>query len=281
MKKCTSLMLLLALVLALSAPVYAQSTTRPYIPQDYYGNIDFESLSVGFCELTAKNVNIRELPSKSAKSLGMYDRGYPLFAVGKTYGQDGNLWLIVRVPYDSTLVDGYVLEDYVDYIDPYDYAKQRGETAFYRMLSSVYDLSGVDIPRLAYNPDDVIVYAVEKGKNYHYKSTCSNMKYPFELMREAARDLGLEPCSKCGGTTATVSAPKATSKPSQTDRPSQTQRPTQAPVQQSAMVWLSATGSKYHSIPNCGNMNPDKARQVSLDSVRGKYSPCSNCNPPR
>ena len=30
---------------------------------------------------------------------------------------------------------------------------------------------------------------------------------------------------------------------------------------QGRMVWISATGSKYHSIPDCGNMNPDKATQ--------------------
>ena len=45
-----------------------------------------------------------------------------------------------------------------------------------------------------------------------------------------------------------------------------------------ATVWLSATGAKYHRIPNCGRMNPNKARQVSLDeAVAGGYEPCKNC----
>lgn len=44
------------------------------------------------------------------------------------------------------------------------------------------------------------------------------------------------------------------------------------------MVWLSATGSKYHSIPDCGNMNPNKARQVSKSSAEAQgYSACSKC----
>lgn len=44
------------------------------------------------------------------------------------------------------------------------------------------------------------------------------------------------------------------------------------------MVWLSATGSKYHSINNCGRMNPDKARQVSLEyAINGGYEKCSKC----
>lgn len=44
------------------------------------------------------------------------------------------------------------------------------------------------------------------------------------------------------------------------------------------MVWLSATGEKYHSIPNCGRMNPAKARQVSLtDAQAAGYDACSKC----
>ena len=43
-------------------------------------------------------------------------------------------------------------------------------------------------------------------------------------------------------------------------------------------VWLSATGSKYHSIPNCGRMNPDNARQVTKSSAEAMgYGACSNC----
>lgn len=43
-------------------------------------------------------------------------------------------------------------------------------------------------------------------------------------------------------------------------------------------VYLSATGDKYHSINNCGRMNPSKARKVLLDSIKGQYEPCSKCN---
>lgn len=45
------------------------------------------------------------------------------------------------------------------------------------------------------------------------------------------------------------------------------------------MVWLSETGSKYHSINNCGKMNPSKARQVTLESAQSQdISACSKCN---
>lgn len=44
------------------------------------------------------------------------------------------------------------------------------------------------------------------------------------------------------------------------------------------MVWLSATGEKYHRINNCGRMNPAKARQVSLeDALNRGYGKCSKC----
>lgn len=44
-------------------------------------------------------------------------------------------------------------------------------------------------------------------------------------------------------------------------------------------VWISETGSKYHSIPNCGRMNPDKATQISLkDAEAMGYEPCSKCH---
>ena len=43
-------------------------------------------------------------------------------------------------------------------------------------------------------------------------------------------------------------------------------------------VWLSATGSKYHRINNCGRMNPARATRVSLSSaVAQGYDACSKC----
>lgn len=43
-------------------------------------------------------------------------------------------------------------------------------------------------------------------------------------------------------------------------------------------VWLSATGTKYHRINNCGKMNPDKARQVFLeDAIKQNYEKCDKC----
>lgn len=43
-------------------------------------------------------------------------------------------------------------------------------------------------------------------------------------------------------------------------------------------VWLSETGEKYHSIDHCGQMNPNKARQVSLEyAISVGYDKCEKC----
>lgn len=65
----------------------------------------------------------------------------------------------------------------------------------------------------------------------------------------------------------------------QADTPSPTVESSAVPESSSdETVWLSATGSKYHSIPDCGNMNPNKARQTTKSSAEASgYGRCSNC----
>ena len=47
---------------------------------------------------------------------------------------------------------------------------------------------------------------------------------------------------------------------------------------QGGKVWISATGSKYHSIPNCGRMNPNKASQVSVSEAKRRgFDACKKC----
>ena len=44
------------------------------------------------------------------------------------------------------------------------------------------------------------------------------------------------------------------------------------------MVWISATGSKYHSIPDCGNMNPANAHQETESQALAEgYEACKKC----
>lgn len=53
----------------------------------------------------------------------------------------------------------------------------------------------------------------------------------------------------------------------------------QAEEENSSMVWISATGSKYHSVPDCGNMNPNKAYQMSQSQAEASgYDACKKCH---
>ena len=83
----------------------------------------------------------------------------------------------------------------------------------------------------------------------------------------------VEPCNdySSGNSQEDSYVPEATEAPAQEEVPVQEE-------QVESMVWLSATGEKYHSIPNCGRMNPDKARQISKsDAEASGYGPCSKC----
>lgn len=45
------------------------------------------------------------------------------------------------------------------------------------------------------------------------------------------------------------------------------------------MVWISATGSKYHSRSNCGQMNPDNAWQTTRSEAEAMgYTACKRCH---
>ena len=44
------------------------------------------------------------------------------------------------------------------------------------------------------------------------------------------------------------------------------------------LVWISATGEKYHSKPDCGRMNPNRAYQMTLSEAQASgYGACQKC----
>lgn len=81
------------------------------------------------------------------------------------------------------------------------------------------------------------------------------------------------PTSTPTPTVAPTNTPTPTTAPTPTVIPSQTELPIA-----DVMVWLPATGEKYHNKNNCGRMNPDKARQVTKsEAERRGYEPCGKC----
>lgn len=84
--------------------------------------------------------------------------------------------------------------------------------------------------------------------------------------------------------TASVSAesaaPAGSTTPTESAAPTKSAAPVEsaAPAESTLTVWLSATGSKYHNKPDCGRMNPDKARQISRsEAISSGYEVCSKC----
>ena len=44
------------------------------------------------------------------------------------------------------------------------------------------------------------------------------------------------------------------------------------------MVWITATGSKYHNKNNCGTTDPSKASEISRAEAESRgYAPCKKC----
>lgn len=88
----------------------------------------------------------------------------------------------------------------------------------------------------------------------------------------------VEPCNDYSSGSESSATATATTESTTASAPVENTTPEPEPVTNSATVWLSATGSKYHSIPNCGRMNPDNARQVSeADAIAQGYTACSKC----
>lgn len=76
--------------------------------------------------------------------------------------------------------------------------------------------------------------------------------------------------------------PEPTATPEPTEEPEPTAEPAVAtgqaeePEPQGEMVWVTEYGSKYHSIPNCGNSS--NVRQIALEQAIARgLEPCSNC----
>lgn len=65
--------------------------------------------------------------------------------------------------------------------------------------------------------------------------------------------------------------------PKQTEAPAVAE-PEPAPPTSSGTCWKSETGSKYHSINNCGRMNPNKATQITIEEAeRQGLERCTKC----
>lgn len=91
-----------------------------------------------------------------------------------------------------------------------------------------------------------------------------------------AHDTKIDGCYLNSAGAWTISVPTATTSYSGGNASGST---TSATVDnQSQTAYLSATGTKYHSIPNCGNMNPNKAIKTTVAKAEASgHDRCSKC----
>lgn len=165
------------------------------------------------------------------------------------------------------------------------------------VLLSVYAIIGVTTSETVYAQDIVVT----NGTNINVRSQPSTsskslgkLNNGVYLVRYEDRADGWSCIDYCGkqayikstfltfamaGTTGAV--PATTTSTSQSVLPSSkntVQNTSGSSSGGSATVWLSATGEKYHSRNNCGKMNPNKAREVTLEYAQSHgYGRCSKC----
>ncbi len=118
-----------------------------------------------------------------------------------------------------------------------------------------------------------MVEAVENGSS----NAVVSMEGTAGEKAEATSTPTVAPTSTPTPTVTPTSTPSPTVTPTSTPTPTVVPTPTEKPVAD-VMVWLPATGEKYHNKNNCGRMNPSKARQVTKsEAERRGYEPCSKC----
>ena len=135
-----------------------------------------------------------------------------------------------------------------------DYIKETSNHVAYR-VTPIYDgnnllASGVQIE--AYSVED-------NGEGIQFNVFCYNVQPQITIDYATGKNTG--PSSS---TTQTPSSSTTTPEPEQDTN-----------TNTSETVYISKTGSKYHSKPNCGNMK--NGTPVDIESVKGELEPCKNC----
>ena len=130
--------------------------------------------------------------------------------------------------------------------------------------STMEKLSDMDIP--VYRTDDQgTIIALSDGDTISWNQEPCNDYTAGDAKQQSANSDTSQAAQYSSGNTA--SAPAA-----------ETETPDTSSDTQGRTVWISATGSKYHSRPDCGNMNPNKATQeTEAQALSQGYEACKKC----
>lgn len=120
---------------------------------------------------------------------------------------------------------------------------------------------------------DIQVYRTDKQATITVTSDGTNLTWSTEPCNDYTPGDAADQ-----GTQAVGSESKAESSESAQSQAVQSQTADTQDVGTEDQVWVSATGSKYHSRNNCGTMNPDTATQMSRSEAEAKgLTPCKKC----
>ncbi len=118
--------------------------------------------------------------------------------------------------------------------------------------------------------------ATTTGTNYTVKGLISGRTYVFAV--RAMNAAGTSYTSAMGLTSKPIEC-KVLPTPTPTPIPAPTENPSSqitTPVYVGSMVWISSTGSKYHSRSSCSNMR--RPSQITLSqAIAWGYTPCKKC----
>lgn len=116
-----------------------------------------------------------------------------------------------------------------------------------------------------------LTFSASEAGSYIITVSCDGIEsnsLTFNVEDKAAIAAEAEAAGQAG-----LEAQQTTEESNQSDVVQQTQEP------QEEMVWISATGSKYHSRPDCGQMDPSTSWQLSVSEAEAQgYEPCKKCH---
>lgn len=126
------------------------------------------------------------------------------------------------------------------------------------------------------NTDGNISFSAEKAGKYNVYATCDDVKsnsLSFTVEdKKALEERKAQEQAEAERLAAEQAQLDEQKKAEEAAVQAQTQQP------QEPMVWIPQSGSKYHNKPDCGNMDPNTATQITKSEAEARsYTPCGRC----
>lgn len=129
---------------------------------------------------------------------------------------------------------------------------------------------------------DAKIWVTQHDMKYHSRYACGYMYSPVEMVFSQVLAAGIQPCEKCFASSGATDL-ESTAENEKSYAPDSTASEIHTVEKRRAsnhggsgmMVWITETGSKYHSKRDCGNTQ--NATQVSIEQAQKLYSACENC----